>query len=130
MMCLDSDLLIAILRGDKDTEKVINFLDLEGGAATTVINAYEILFGAKKSAHKEGNVKEARRLLAKLHIMDMTLDAAERASEIHAKLSSEGNIIDLRDIFIASIALSHGTKIVTRNEKDFKRVDNLEIERW
>ena len=130
MKCIDSDFLIAVLRADKGAEKTMATLDQEGSIATTVINAYEILIGAKKSLHREDNLKEARKLLAKFHIMNMDLDSAEIASDIYSELSSEGNIIDLRDIFIASISLSHGAKIVTRNEKDFSRVKGLQIERW
>ncbi len=130
MKCLDSNILIDILRGDKYAEKIVDDLDEEGGAVTTVINAYEILFGANKSYDKDNNVKEARRLLSKFDILSMNTEAAEIASDIHARLSKEGNLIDIRDIFIGAIALSHGCNtLITRNEKDFSRIKGLKIQK-
>lgn len=131
MKCLDSDILVAILRGDSNAEKIVDKLDEEGGASTTSINAYEILYGAQKSHNKEENLQETRRLLSKLNILEMNINSAEIAGDINAKLEKDGNIIDLRDIFIASIALSHGCQLmITRNEKDFSRIKDLKIEKW
>ncbi|MBI5331938.1 MAG: type II toxin-antitoxin system VapC family toxin [Candidatus Aenigmarchaeota archaeon] len=131
MKILDSDILIAILRGDKSAETIVDSLDEEGKAATTVINSYEILFGAKRSYKKEENLKETRRLLAKLNVLDMDVEASEISSSLHAQLLENGNMINLRDIFIASIILANGyNTIITRNIKDFSKIKELRIEKW
>lgn len=130
MKCLDTDILVAILRGNTDAKQTGIILDEEGGAYTTVISAYEILFGAKISENKKENIEDTKKLLSKLDIIDMNYDSAEKASDIHAKLHEEGKIIDARDIFIAAIALSRGCELITRNEKDFSRIKGLKIERW
>ncbi len=130
MKCLDSDILVAILRGDKDASALVDSLDEEGGAATTVVNVYEIMFGARKSFQAEENVAEAKKLLAKFEILPMDVDCADKAGEIHSYLSGQGKQIDVRDIFIGSIALCHSCKLITRNEKDFSRIKGLQIEKW
>ncbi len=129
MKCLDSDFLIAVLRGDKDAVAEIVKLDEEGEFSTTAINAYEILFGAKKSAMKVG-IEETRKLLSKMPILQLDEKASEKASDMHAELSSRGQQIDLRDIFIAAIAVSNECKVVTRNIKDFSRIKGVTIEKW
>lgn len=130
MKCLDSDILIAILRGDPEAKEMVELLDKEVNLVTTTINAYEILFGARKSFHLSKNVLEARNLLGKLEVLNLTLESADLAGEIHKHLLDKGQLIDLRDIFIASIAISNNCTLVTRNLKDFSRISSLRLEKW
>ena len=129
MECLDSDALIGILRGTPDAKLLYERLDVMGKAATTSINAYEILMGAKKTGD-ENKLAEARKLLGRLDVLYFDGASAEKASEIHADLSKKGEQLDMRDIFIGSIALSNGCSIVTRNVKHFSKIKKLEIEKW
>ncbi|MDO8538630.1 MAG: type II toxin-antitoxin system VapC family toxin [archaeon] len=129
MKCLDTDILVAILRGEKEVQGIAESLDVEGQVYTTVINAFEILFGAKKSNNIE-NISETRKLLAKLSVIGMELESAENASDIHAILSKQGKSIDFRDLFIGAIVKSNGLKLITRNHKHFSRIQGLQIEKW
>jgi predicted nucleic acid-binding protein len=61
--CLDTDLLIAILRGKEEARSIVSEIDEEAKGATTAINSFEIFFGANKSSMKNENVKEALKLL-------------------------------------------------------------------
>lgn len=49
----------------------------------------------------------------------------EKAVEIYQTLKSNGNLIDLRDSFIASTALAHNLPLATLNVKHFERVNDL-----
>ncbi|MBI2971391.1 MAG: type II toxin-antitoxin system VapC family toxin [Candidatus Aenigmarchaeota archaeon] len=129
MKCLDSDFLVAVLRGDASAVPFMEKLDQEGGAATTAITAYELLFGARLSK-KFQETDEVRKLIGKLDILPFDEKVAEKASEIHASLKERGQEIGIKDMFIAAIALSHGSVVVTRNTKDFSRVAGLATEKW
>lgn len=129
MICADTDALVSILRNEKGSGAITDKLDKEK-ASTTVINSYELIFGARISNNKEENIKEAEKLLAKLSILEMDEESAKKAAEIHAELSEKGDLINLKDIFIGAIAVSNGQKILTRNEKDFSRIKGLKIEKW
>lgn len=130
MKCLDTDLLVAILRGQESAQEAVAALDEEGGASTTAVNAYEILFGAWRSARREENLQEARRLLAKLTVLPLDPASAEKAAEMHATLLDKGAALDVRDVFIAAVVLCTGSRIVTRNVKDFSRIRELRVESW
>ena len=52
MKCLDTDFLVAILRGKDDAKSKMESLDAEGHNATTTINAFELFYGAYKSTNK------------------------------------------------------------------------------
>lgn len=117
------------MRGDENAISYMEKIDREGRMSTTSINAYEILFGAGLSKIPE-NSEETVKLLGKLDILPFDTNAAERASEIHSTLSSNGQQINIKDILIASIAIVNEMILVTRNIKDFSRIKDLKIEKW
>jgi hypothetical protein len=53
-----------------------------------------------------------------------------RYGEIRAGLERLGTPIGDADVRIAAIALSRGLKVVTANERHFRRVPGLETENW
>lgn len=130
MKCLDTDLLIAILRGKKDAYIIATQIEQETKPATTSINAFEIYYGANKSQLKQENIKETDNLLNKLEIIPIDQSCARRAAEISANLSKKGQPIDYRDTMIAAIAIENDLTLVTRNKMHFSRIKNLKLQTW
>lgn len=130
MKCLDTDLLIAILRGKEEAYKKVTKIDEESRGATTAINAFEIFFGAYKSAMKSENVKEAVKLLERLELIPFDLASSRKAGELTAELREKGKPIDYRDAMIAGIAIENDLTLVTRNKSHFSRIKNLKLETW
>ena len=130
MKCLDTDLLIAILRGKKEAYNRVTELDEEAKGATTAINAFEVFFGAHKSAMKSENVKEASKLLDRLEVIPLDLASSRKAGEISAALVAKGETIDYRDAMIAGIAIENNLTLVTRNKSHFTRIKSLKLETW
>jgi len=128
--CLDTDFLVALLRGKNDAKSKMELLDAEGRNATTTINAFELFYGAHKSTKRAKNLKEVFKLLDRLDIFDFTLEDSEVAGEITAILENEGKMLDFRDIMIASIIKCHRIILVTGNIEHFKRIKDLQIEKW
>ena len=129
MKCIDSDLLIAILRGNKEAYSKASKLE-EAKEATTSINAFEIFFGANRSTKKTENLKEASELLESLNVIPLDLYSSRKAAEISAKLATVGEPIDYRDAMIAGIAIENDLVLVTRNESHFNRIKELKMEIW
>jgi tRNA(fMet)-specific endonuclease VapC len=130
LKCLDTDLLVAILRGRKEAYASAQKLDQEGNAATTSINVFELFYGANKSQLKAQNLKETEKLLARLEVLPLDKSAAKMAGEISAKLAESGRPIDFRDAMIAAIAIQNGTTILTRNTEHFLRISDLKVKSW
>jgi len=130
MKCLDTDLLVAILRGKKDAYSQGIQLDIEGKEATTSINAFELFVGANKSKRKTENVKDALKLLGRLEVIPLDLSSSQRAGEIAAKLMVKGETIDFRDAMVGGIALEKDLTLVTRNKSHFARIKGLRVETW
>ena len=130
MKCLDTDLLIAILRGKPEAAGKVKELDEEAKGATTSINVFEVLFGAQKSSNKAVNLKETLRLLDRLDVAPLDLGASRKAAEIAAKLSAKGEAIDYRDAMVAGIAIENDLTLVTRNVSHFARIKGVKFETW
>jgi tRNA(fMet)-specific endonuclease VapC len=128
--CLDTDFLVAILRGKEIAERKMAEMDREGRHSTTAINAFELFYGAYKSNQRLTNVEKTRALLERVDVLPFELGSSERAGEILAGLSARGDSIDFRDAMIAGIARANGLTLVTRNKEHFARVKELKIEPW
>ncbi len=130
MKCLDTDLLIAILRGKEEAKRKIQELDIQGRQATTSVSAFELFYGAYRSKERRSNLEETRRLLQRLDVLPFESESSEKAGETLATLAARGELIDYRDAMIAAIAKVNGLALVTRNAEHFSRIKGLESEPW
>jgi predicted nucleic acid-binding protein len=130
MKCIDSDLLVAILRGNADAQSKMDELDTEGRNATTSINAFEIFYGAARSSKREKNLDEAKRMISRLEVMPLDIESANKAAVVAADLAEKGEQIDFRDVLVAGIALTNELSLVTKNARHFARIRNLTLESW
>jgi len=129
MKCLDTDLLVAILRGKKEAYQTVIELE-ETKGATTAVNAFELFFGANKSDKKAENILEVNKLLEKLEVMPLDIPSARKAGEIFAAVQVNGDPIDFRDAMIAGIALENDLTLMTRNKAHFSRIKALKVQTW
>lgn len=116
MIVLDTSALIDLFRGGEEVRKVIG-----GDVATTVVNYHEIFVGIK---HHKGKAEERffRRFFSDIRIFDFDLDAAERSSEIMARLLALGISVNSFDVLIAGIAEANGAETLITRDKDFESI--------
>lgn len=130
MKCLDTDILIAILRMNADAEEKITQLDEEGRNATTAINAFELYYGANKSQKKTTNLEGTKKLLSRLDILPLNEESAEKAGEYFTDLEKKGLQVEFRDTLVAAISTQNHLTLITRNEKHYSRMSDVTIESW
>jgi tRNA(fMet)-specific endonuclease VapC len=132
MKCIDTDLLVAILRGkDREAKKKMDELDLEGRQATTTINAFELFYGAHTMSKADKSpVEKTIALLGRMDIFPLDLNSSYKAGELLASLAKNGKVIDFRDALIGGISLVNNMTLVTRNKDHFSRIKDLKVEDW
>ena len=54
-------------------------------------------------------------------------DSMEMAGKITASLERDGNMMDIRDLLIASIALVNGFGVLTNNIRHFNKIKHLKV---
>src|SRR5438874_12949196 len=96
---------------------------------TSIIVAAELRYGAAK----KGSPRLTARLEAVLSALDVValeppVDAVYGA--LRARLEHVGRSIGANDLLIAAHALALGHTVVTDNEREFSRIDELPIENW
>lgn len=130
MVVFDSDILIGIMREDKDA---INFMDdvekRNEKLNTTVINVFEVLEGALMLANEE-KIKKIENLLQAFDTYNFDDPVSRIAANISANLKKKGKTIDFQDIAIAAITMANSEVLATRNIKHFGRIKDLKIEKW
>jgi len=125
---IDTDILIDLLRNRKEAVTFISKLqDKNSLLSTTVINQFELHYGAHKSRNPEKSVQATKKLLNELQILSLTPRSAQRAGHIFAELETKGQTIGLRDTLIGAIALTREFSVATRNTEHFKKITGLKI---
>ena len=126
-LIVDTDILIDLLRKKDYAVSLIKKLEDEVELATSAINAFELYRGAYKSRNQEKNLASVKGLLNSLRMLNTDEDSMEMAGKITASLERDGNMMDIRDLLIASIALVNGFGILTNNIRHFNKIKHLKV---
>ncbi len=125
---LDTNICIYMFKGQYGLPQRISTIGF-GEFAISEITLAELIFGAYKSSQIERNravVDEFARNVAILPI----IGALDIYGKEKARLKSLGQPIGDLDLFIGSTALSNNLIVVTRNIREFQRIQNLTVENW
>lgn len=125
-ICLDTDILIDILRNKKEAVEWLE-KNQEKELKTTIINVFELYAGVYRSTNRKDARKSVIALLESLVIINFDEESSEEAGRIHALSEEKGHIIDNRDIFIGVIAKMSNCELKTNNKKHFERIEGLNL---
>lgn len=130
MYLIDTSIWIDVLR-HRDAQLVARLRSLTPAQirACSVVRA-ELLHGAERSSAPAANVELVVRLLAPFRSVGFDDACAKHYARARADLEAHGAMIGANDLLIAAIALRHGATVVTRNGREFARVDGLRVEAW
>ena len=90
--------------------------------------AYELYYGAWKSRQTSRNLD----LLDRMGFEIVPFDASDArvAGAIRSQLEAVGRPIGPYDLLIAGQALARGLVLVTANNREFRRIEDLHCEDW
>ncbi|MEN8191198.1 MAG: type II toxin-antitoxin system VapC family toxin [Bacteroidota bacterium] len=127
---LDTNICIYFLKGlypsIKDKFQQINPNDIK---IPSIVKA-ELLYGIEKSVKKKNNLELVNNFLFPFEIVPFDSSAAEFYSKIRSSLEKSGSIIGPNDLIIASIVAANKGTLISNNEKEFKRIKNLQVKNW
>ncbi len=132
MYLLDTDILSNLMRQAPATALVVRLAQVPPEEQfTSSVTLGELLYGAYRSSRTTNLLARIESVLPdELPVLPFDAAAAGHYGEIRAELESLGTPIGDADTRIAAIALTHGLRIVTGNERHFRRVPGLEVENW
>ncbi len=121
MILVDTDVLIAHLRGVEAARTWLRRARTEGPLAVSVVTVAE-LTGGMRSAER----REVWALLAALRTVPATEVVARRAGELMREYRASHSGIGLGDYLIAATALSLGAELATLNVRHFPMIEGLQ----
>jgi tRNA(fMet)-specific endonuclease VapC len=128
MRVLDTDVCVAILRGDsrvRDRRQAT--LD---DVATTWISAAELFYGAAKGSNPEAKTTVVVDFLRSLEIFGLDMETVRYFGGLKAELERGGTTLADADLLIGAICLARDAVLVTGNVRHFERISGLRIENW
>jgi tRNA(fMet)-specific endonuclease VapC len=129
MYLIDTDTVIYALKGDEQVLKHFQETAAEP-KALSVVTYGELLYGALKSRRRQENLARVRRLQEIFPIVEATNAIMETYAAIKADIETRGKPLDDFDLVIAATAISLGYRLVTNNERHFRRIKELKLENW
>ncbi len=101
-----------------------------GDIGLSTITVSELRYGVSKSKDRRLNEQRVEEFLSPLEILPYDEIAAGIYGDICLQLERCGVPIGPLDMMIAAHALSRNLVLITSNEKEFKKVENLKVENW
>jgi tRNA(fMet)-specific endonuclease VapC len=127
---LDTNICIYIIK-NKPISVMQRFQEYNiGDILLSSITVSELYYGAYKSQYSEKNLLALEHFLQPFNIVEYDLKASIEYGQIRATLEKQGNIIGGLDMQIAAHARSLDMTLITNNNREFIKVDNLVIDNW
>lgn len=128
MTVADTSYVIDLMRGDAGARRHAEAFREEGWTLwTTTVTLHELHRGLAQVRRPDLEWNRMREVLAALPARGLDAEASRIAGQIDGALVARGEAISVEDCMIAGIALRHGEAVVTRNRKDFTRVQGLDV---
>ena len=101
----------------------------EAQVCTSVIAAAELRYGAAKKGSPR-LTEQLEAVLGTLEVLPFETPADETYGLLRARLEKAGQSIGGNDLLIAAQTVTLGYTLVTGNEREFARIDDLSCENW
>lgn len=120
---IDTNIYSELLRGNQFVADLLKKPEI---IAFSVISIAELLSGFKNGVRKKENLEELDRFLysPRVLVYDIDIETSEFYAKIYDELKRSGDPIPTNDLWIAALALQHGTKLFTL-DKHFRKVQGL-----
>lgn len=127
MYCLDTNILIDLVRGDKEIFEKINRLD--GIIFINPITQCELFKGVYLSSKKDEELDVIEELIESFDVLEFSIDICREFGKEYARLSKIGKQIPEFDLIIACFCKVNNLILVTRDKKHFENL-GIRIEVW
>ena len=101
----------------------------EQSVCTSIIVAAELRYGASRKASPR-LTEQVEAVLGAMDVVPFEAPADAAYGLIRARLEKAGRPIGGNDLLIAAQAIALGYVLVTDNQKEFVRIENLTCENW
>ncbi len=127
---LDTNICVYFLKGmHRSVAERLVQLHPEQVRIASIVEA-ELLYGAYRSARREENLEAVEEFLLPFEVVNFGEAEAKHYADIRSKLEATGDKIGPNDLIIAATARANDGILVTNNEREFSRVERLDVDNW
>jgi predicted nucleic acid-binding protein len=119
---VDSDILIDVSRGVSQAIRELENLEETKTLAISVITKFELMVGCKDK--KE--LRELKLFLERFEVLHLSEAISIKAVELFNKFRLSHDV-KIADMLIASTAITYNIELISKNQKDFKFIDELQL---
>ncbi|MDP1891637.1 MAG: type II toxin-antitoxin system VapC family toxin [Gemmatimonadaceae bacterium] len=126
-ICLDTDVCVDYLRRRAASgPSAFGALPVTS-AWISAVTLCELRYGTHRSRDRTREDQRLADLLSAVRVRAFDARAAEMAASVRAQLEARGQRIGTLDTLIGAHALAEGAALMTRNVKEFARIEGLAI---
>lgn len=129
MYALDTNTLLDYFRGKGKVAASLLAVPPSEVALPAIV-AYEVWIGVLGSQNARRRQAQYEQFLATVQVLPFDAGVSRRAAEIRHALERRGEGIGPLDTLIAATALANNATLVTRNVREFGRVQGLKLADW
>ena len=122
----DTSVIVSLERQVITLDQLVSY----GDGCISSVTISELLLGVYFADHESRKVKRSafvENIVGSMMILPFGEEEARVYAEISAYLKVKGVTIGIHNLMIGATAIASGCKILTMNEKDFKRIPGLDV---
>jgi predicted nucleic acid-binding protein len=122
-LVIDTSIIIDHLRKRNKRKSILFQIADTYALYVPAVVEFELFAGATD----EEKLRDVKNILQSCTSIPMTSEVAQEAGLLYRKLKQDNQLIEIRDLLIASTAGVHGIPLMTLNTKHFQRIDALNL---
>jgi len=119
---VDSDILIDVARGEADAINCLLRLEQASALAISAVSQMELIVGCRSK--KE--LQDLEKFLNRYQVLKITDRISDRASDLLTQYFLSHGLL-IADGLIAATALVHNEAFITKNQRDFRFIADLNL---
>lgn len=119
---IDTDILIDAGRGVAEAIDFLNLRDASTDLAISVVTQMELIVGCRNKTEQHDLAKFLRRF----QTLPITADISDKAAKLLTTYNLSHGLL-IADAFIAATAISQAEQFATKNQRDYRFIDGLNL---
>lgn len=120
---IDKDIVIEYLRNRNKSATTLIKTMREHDVYLSSITEFELYLGAKTERHR----KDLEMLFDEIDVLSFDFGCGEIAAGIWRDIQSRHQSVEIKDVFIASVAINNDVWLQTFNRKHFQGIKSLRL---
>jgi hypothetical protein len=137
MILLDTNVLSALMQREPEPA-VVDWLDAQGAESVWIssVTLFEARYGiallpeGQRKTRLDHELDQLMQAEFGQRVLVFDAQAARQAALLAARRKAQGRNVDVRDTWIAGVALAHGATLATRNTRHFDDLTTPVVNPW